>query len=200
MLVRGTISRIFSYYFTSPWCKDEVLRAFREFVGEKVSKTVAMDTIGVENEGYFNEWFLYDYMRADGRTTLHHFVHTNPLGLAKQEMVFYSTLLETNHYGLFKIVSVQKMIGMRLEDIQTRKRYDVREMSATLQVQPKQILFGRVANAGIHWELVGGDTYAVAGDIHSLLKDEFGSIKKLTPKDAYNLLKLHGEKSIGFQP
>src|SRR3989338_2767139 len=132
MLVRGTIKKIYGYYFDSPWHKDEVLRAFREFVGEKISKTAAMEKIGIESEGYFNEWFLYDYVREDGMTILEHFVSANPLQLTDGEMRFYKTLLESNRYGLFEIIRVEQMIGMTLKDLQTGTRYDVREMSATL--------------------------------------------------------------------
>ena len=192
MLVRGTIRKVYDYYFDSPWHKDEVLRAFREFVGEKMSKTAAMQKIGIENEGYFNEWFLYDYVRKDRMTTLEHFVNANPLQLTDGEMHFYKTLLESNRYGLFEIVRVEQMIGMTLKDLQTGTVYEVREMSATLDAHPGSVMFGRVADVGDHWELVGADTYALGGG-KSSWKNEFKNMPgEITPKDAYHLLMAHG--------
>lgn len=192
MLIRGTISKIYGYYYDSPGHKDEVLRAFREFVGEKISKTAAMEKIGIENEGYFNEWFLYDYVRKDGMTTFEHFVNANPLQLADREMSFYKTFLESNRYGLFEIVRIEQMIGMTLKDLQTGTLYDVREMSATLDVYLGSVMFGRVADVGDHWELVGADTYLLGRDDISW-KSEFKNMSgKITPKDAYELLMMHG--------
>lgn len=186
MLKRGTISKIYGYYFDSPWYKDEVLRAFREFVGEKVPKTEAIEKIGIEGEGYFNEWFLYDYKHKDGTTTLEHFVSANPLRLTDTEMLFYKTLLETSQYGLFEIIDVEQMVSMTLKDLRTGKKYRVIEMQATLDAHPGFVMFGRVADVGDHWELVGANTYMMKG---GSWKKELKNIPgKLTPKDAYELL------------
>ena len=194
MLVRGTIRKIYDYYYDSSWYKDEVLRAFREFVGEKISKTAAMEKIGIKHEGYFNEWFLYDYVRKDGMTILEHFVNANPLQLTDREIHFYKTLLESNKYGLFEILRVEQMMGMTLKDLQTGEAYEVREMSATLDAYPGAVMFGRVADVGDHWELVGADTYMLEAGEHSWKKELKKISEKLTPKDAYELLLAHSGK------
>lgn len=119
---------------------------------------------------------------------------TTPLQLTDKEMHFYKTLLESNRYGLFEIVRVEQMVGMTLKDLQIGKTYDVREMSATLDASPGLAMFGRVADVGDHWELVGADTYMLdRSDIS--WKREFKNIPgKITPKDAYELLMMHGGK------
>ncbi len=188
MLVRGTIGRIYGYYYDSAWYKDEVLRAFHEFVGEKISKTAAIEEIGIKYRGYFNEWFLYDYVRKDGMTTLEHFVRVNPLQLTDSEMNFYKTLLTSNRYGLFEIVSMVQLVSMTLKDLQTEKIYEVREMSATLDARPGAVMFGRVADVGDHYELVCADTFFVE-NVDRSFKNQFKNMPgRITPKLAYEIV------------
>ena len=119
MLKRGTLGKVYDYYFGMPWHRNEFRRAFREFLDEKVSISEATEKIGIENEGYFNEWFLYDYVWKDGMTTLEHFVHDNPLRLSAIEMVFYETLLKTNRYGLFEVLGIEPLTAMTLKELQS---------------------------------------------------------------------------------
>ena len=195
MLAKGTLSKIFSIYLDQTYYKVEVTRAFKAFVGKHVSAAAAMDMIGRENEGYFNEWFLYDYVGADGRTALERFVHANPLKLSPPELALYEQLLATNRYGMFEVLEVRPLTGLVLEDLQTSVVYNVAECSATLDAAPGAALFGRVAEVGDHWELVGANSYSIPAVDATLRQEMKRSVERLTPRDALHLLKTTGHAS-----
>ena len=187
MLKRGTLGKVYDYYFGMPWHRNEFRRAFREFLDEKVSISEATEKIGIENEGYFNEWFLYDYVWKDGMTTLEHFVHENPLRLSAIEMVFYETLLKTNRYGLFEVLGIEPLTSMELKDLQSGAKYTVAEVKATMHTPVKAVFFARVADVGGHYEMVGADSI-ILGSFGSGLKKVVRTWEdKLTPKDAYRI-------------
>ena len=158
MLKRGTLGKVYDYYFNTPWDRNELRQAFRAFLDEKVSISEATEKIGIEHEGYFNEWFLYDYAWKDGTTTLEHFVRDNPLRLSTTEMVFYETLLKTNRYGLFEVLGIEPLTSMTLKDLQSGTKYTVAEVKATMHTPIKAVFFARVADVGGHYEMVGADS------------------------------------------
>jgi len=62
MVPKGSISKVYEYYFTTPRYSEEVMRALREFFDlPKLDKGGSLET-DEKSEGLFNEWFLYDFI------------------------------------------------------------------------------------------------------------------------------------------
>lgn len=194
MLIPGTIRKVYDYYFEAEWHRDELRHAYREFLEEKLSITEAARKIGMENEGYFNEWLLYDYKWKDGVTTLGRFVRDNPLRLSDRDMVFYETLLKTNRYGLFEVLRIAPLVSMTLKELQSGENYTVSEVKATLNTPLRAVFFSRIADVGGHFEIVGADSI-ILGAFGTGLKKAIRTWKDaLTPKDAYQIAKTNRDK------
>lgn len=188
MLVPGTIRKIYDFYFDTSLHENELRRAFREFAeDEKVSIPEAAERIGIEYEGYFNEWFLYDYIWSDKMTTLERFVRDNPLRLTGEEMRFYARLMETNQYGLYEAIRIEPLTSMTLKNLLTGKTCIVREVKATMHTPVHAVFFARVADVGGHFEMVGADSIILGRFGAGLKKMARTWTDKLTPKDAYRI-------------
>ncbi|HEY4510654.1 MAG TPA: hypothetical protein VJJ73_02350 [Candidatus Paceibacterota bacterium] len=189
MLPRGSISKVYKYYFTTTRFSDEVLQAMREFFDRPDLDRGGFLETDEKSEGLFNEWFLYDFVLTNGKTTLANFVAENPLNFSADEMAFYQSLLETNAYGLYEILSIDINIGLMLKNLQTEVKIYVHEQKLTSQVKPGNIFFGRAGQVKDHYELIGADTFSL-GKLGGTDKKFLHEMNlKLTPKIARDLWK-----------
>ena len=189
MLPKGSITKVYNYYFTASRYHDEVLRAMREFFDRPDLDRGGSLKTNEKSEGLFNEWFLYDFVLKNGKTTLADFVAENPLRLSADEMTFYKNLLESNEYGLYEVVSIDINVGLMLKNSQTGKEIYVYERKLTSQVKPGNLFFGRIGKVDDHYELIGADTFSLQG-IDEAAKKSFRQVKfKLTPKIAHEIWK-----------
>lgn len=189
MLPRGSITKVYEYYFTTPRYNNEIMRAMREFFDRPdLDRDGSLET-NEKSEGLFNEWFLYDFELSSGNTVLADFVASNPLELSEAEMTLYHDLLETNTYGVFEVKKVDINNSLTLKNLQTRRTTDVREQKLTHQVTPGDIFFGRIGKVNDHYELIGADTFSLR-EVDETTKKSFLGIKfKLTPKIAHEIWK-----------
>ncbi len=183
MLPRGTISKIYEYYFTSSRYENEVLRALREFFDRPDLDRGGSLKMGDEKgEEFFNEWFLYDFKLKNGKTALENFIVRNPLKLDDQQTALYRNLLD-NKFGVFEVMSAKRDRGLGLRDLQTGMEWFVHEKSLTHQVEVGDVFLGRIANVDHHYELVGANTFLI--EIDEIAKKQFRKEKvKITPKEA----------------
>lgn len=189
MLPKGSVSKVYEYYFTTPRYHDEVLRAMREFFDRPdLGRGGSLET-DEKSEGLFNEWFLYDFVLANRKTILADFVAENPLRFSATEMTLYRNLLETNMYGLYKVVRVDINKGLMLKNSQTGEEVYVHERKLTLQVKPGSVFFGRVGRVNDHYELIGADTFSLDGLDEAAKKSLRKMGFKLTPKIAHEIWK-----------
>ena len=189
MLPKGSILKVYEYYFTAHRYSDEIMRALREFFDCPDLKRGGSFEADEKSEELFNEWFLYDFALANGKTILADFVAENPLRFSAAEMILYRNLLETNAYGLYEVVSVDIKKGLMLKNSQTGKEMYVYEQKLTLQVKPGDIFFGRVGRVNNHYELIGADTFLLNGLSKAVRKSLCKISLKLTPKVAHDIWK-----------
>ena len=189
MLPKGSISKIYKYYFTTSRYNNEILRAMREFFDRPdLNRGGSLET-DEKSGGMFNEWFLYDFVLANGKTALANFIAENPLGLSIAKTTLYQNLLKTNEYGLYEVISVDIDKGLLLKNSQTGKEVYVYERKLTSQVKPGSIFFGRVGQVSDHYELIGADTFSLDG-LDETAKKSLRKMKfKLTPKVAHEIWK-----------
>lgn len=154
MLKPGTIRKVGGYYQNSFEFAKDLLKAKGEFSMGMGPMAFSSD----KSEGFFNEWFLYDFVLSSGVTPLQDFVKNNPLDLKDDEMNFYKVLLESNHYSLYEILDIKIGSQLKLRDIFTNTEYDVLEHMGTYEAKKGAVTFGRVAKVFDHYELVGADT------------------------------------------
>ncbi len=152
----GTISKIFEYYFTKPKFKEEVMRALQEFFDEPDLKSGDKLKLKEEDEGMFNEWFIFDFKLKNGKTPLEDFYEENPYNLSVIRLRTYKDL-QDNYFGVYKVKNVRLGEELMLENLQTRKVYKVREFSATFSLKEGQVFSARVGKVGDHYELVGSN-------------------------------------------
>lgn len=187
MLPKGSISRVYEYCFTAPRYRDEILRAMREFFDRPDLDQSGSLKTDEKSEGFFNEWFLYDFALTNGKTTLADFVVENPLKFSAAEMILHQNLLETNAYGLYEVINIDIDKGLTLKNLQTRKEPYVYERKLTSQVKPGDIFFGRIGKVDDHYELIGADTFSLQ-EVDESFKKSFRQMKfKLTPKIAHEI-------------
>jgi len=187
MLPKGSISKVYKYYFTSPLYTAEIMRALLEFFDDPDLRPGGSFEADEKSKGFFNEWFLYDFVLENGGSPLANFVARNPLELSAIKMTLYKDLLATHEYGLFEVLKVDVNNGLLLKNLQTGERIYVKEQKLTLQVKPGAIFFSRVGQVGDHHELVGADTFALAG-VSEAIKGFLGDLGfKLTPKLACDI-------------
>jgi len=186
MVPKGSISKVYEYYFTTPRYSEEVMRALREFFDlPKLDKGGSLET-DEKSEGLFNEWFLYDFILQNGRVVIDDFIIDNPLNLKDIEMELYRNLSD-NHYGVFEALEVELGKSITMLDLQTGKKWTVQEFSATYDIIKDSLFFGRIGKVGDHYELIGADTFSLQG-VSEEIKKSFRKMKlKLKPKIAREL-------------
>jgi len=189
MLPKGSIAKIYEYYFITPRYSEEILRAMREFFDRPDLDRSGSLEMNDKSEGLFNEWFLYDFVLSNGETPLRSFVKEDPLGTSAAEMELYKNILKTNVYGLYEVKRVDMDKGLALKNLQSGKELYVQEKKLTKQVQPRSVFFGRIGMVGDHHELIGADTFSIQAAGEGIGSYFHGMKFKLTPKIAHDIWK-----------
>ncbi len=183
MLPKGSIAKIYKYYFTKPQFKDEIIRAFREFFNRpNLFSGGKLELKDEKDEEMFNEWFIFDFRLSNGNTPLEDFYERNPYNFNIIQLQAYKDL-QDNHYGLYKTKEVRLGEGLALENLQTGRIYQVREFSATFGLKEGQVISGRVGKVGDHYELVGSNPSFGPVKLDANIEKSFREDKtKLNPK------------------
>ncbi len=179
---KGTIPKIFDYYFGKAQFKEEVIRALREFFNKSDFKVGDELKITEEDQAMFNEWFVFDFKLSNGKTPLEDFYEKNLYNLNMLRLQVYKDL-QDNQFGLYKVRDIRLGEGLTLENLQTSKVYRVREFSATFGLKEGQVFSARVGRVGDHYELVGGDPSFGPVKLDLAMENLFREDKKeLNPK------------------
>ncbi len=188
MLPKGSITKVYEYFFTSPKYENEAMRALQVFFSHPdLNKGGDLDMGNEQSSGFFNEWFLYDFIMSDGKKPIEVFIAENPLGLNNNEMKFYRDLLD-NRFGIFEVLDIDIGRSINLRDLQTDKEWLVYENKATFSLTKGRIFFARVGKVGDHYELIGADSFSLQ-NIDEKTKKSFRKLKcKFTPKEANEIL------------
>ena len=161
MLPKGTIGKVFDYYYLNSTYESEVMRAFREFFERPDLEKGGFLNLHPTSEGLFNEWFLYDFLLANGKTPFANFIRKNPLDFSPSKMKLYKDILKSNVYGIYEVVSIDVGYGLKVNNLQTNKEVFVHENKLTHQVKIGDCFFARVAFVDSHYEFIGADTFVL---------------------------------------
>lgn len=187
---KGTIRKIYDYYFPREEYHTEIEQAMREFYDRPNLSRWSHRATEPGEEARFMEWFLYDYKLQNGQSLLESFIATNPLKLSKSEEAIYSGLLLTNEYGWYEIMAIVPEKSMTLRNVQTNKRLVVQEKMGTYQASVGALITGRVAKIEDHFELVGSDPVYFPVQISPRARKQLLQGKdRLDPKIVNDLLK-----------
>lgn len=154
---KGTIRKIYDYYFPRKEYQFEIEQAMKAFYNRPDLGRGSHLEIEPGEDERFMEWFLYDYKLRNDQSLLENFVASNPLNLSEIEMLIYRDLLLTNEYGWYEIMEVIPEKSMTLRNVQNDKTWVVQEKMGTYHAHVGALITGRVAKIEDHYELVGSD-------------------------------------------
>ena len=195
---KGTIGKIIDYYFSSPSYSGQIEGAMIEFFEVESMQTLRRGTIDEQELEFFCEWFVFDYKWNNNKTTLANFYHNNPLNLKQIDLQIYNDL-QTNQYGMWEVISVDPGQGLRLENLQSGKKFDVKEYKATFELRPKDIFYNRLAFIGGHWEIVGANSFSLSVKFNKTVKEIWRKDKTpITPKDSRRIFASHSDDLENF--
>ncbi|MFH1129517.1 MAG: hypothetical protein V1686_02160 [Patescibacteria group bacterium] len=189
MLPKGSIAKVYKYYFTAPEFSEEVMCALREFYNRPDLERGGSLGTTKQGEIFFNEWFLYDFVLNNGYTPIKNFIITNPFNLNELEMKLYKDLLDSE-YGMFEVLDMERSKSLTIKDLQTNKKWLMNEYRATFDTEKGYVFFGRIGKVDDHYELIGADTFSTQ-DIDEVTKKSFRKEKfKLTPKTINDIFRI----------
>jgi len=187
---KGSIANVLNHYSKDPSFKPELRRAIIEFydLDESFQLGDAIKTLPGD-EQRFGEWLLFEFKLEDGETSLEDFIKNNPLQYSPSKLRFYKEIQE-NEYGIFEVLQTRLGVSLTLRNLQTGKKYQVKEYMGTFSLQKGNVISGRVGKVENHYELVGSDSLLLTEKIdrkttESLLKDK----KKLSLLDVQRILR-----------
>lgn len=194
MLKKGTIKNVVTYYLDRD--NDILLDALRQFFDRPKLGRGSKLEITHEEEGLFNEWLFFEYKLKTGKTILEDYYESNPQNLSKKDLSVYKDL-QDNHYGMYRVERVIIAQGISLIDLQTNKKYYVRELSGSLGVEKGYIIFARVGKVGNHLELVGCNAATISVAINDQFLKEFNkSTDKLSPKHTRQFYSIEKDRRV----
>ncbi|MBI2023616.1 hypothetical protein HYT01_03585 [Candidatus Giovannonibacteria bacterium] len=158
------------YYFGNSKYSREVIRAGIIFFND-----IPPDKATDQEQAFFNEWFVFDFILSNGKTPLQDFYDRNPYNYNFARLQIYKNL-QKNEYGLYEVSDIEKGKSMALKNLRSGKSYKVREYSASFQLNTGELFFSRVADLGDHFELVGADSFKMPPESKKILVEEFGSV------------------------
>ena len=175
------IQRLLEYYFETPAFRDEMFKALRQFFNRP--NLLPGDRLKMEDrdEEIFNDWLVYDFRLKNKKTLLEDFCQRNPCRLSDIELQAYYNL-QQNEYGLFEILKDKSGKGLKVKNLKTGKKYEVKEFMGTFQAEVGELLIARVGKVGDHLEFVGADCYKLPVESKSFYLGKLGSKRKLNPK------------------
>ena len=177
----GNIEKLISYYTEREKFSTEIKRAADEFFDVKNGVLIAVDEI---SGPYFNEWLVFDFRLSNGMSLLADYYDRNPQKRPLYEMQEYKDL-QDNVSGLFEVEKVDKGKGLEILVLHTRKKYYVKEYSATFELEKRDLFFSRIGRIGDHWELVGAPPFVLGTTFDKNIKNSFFDPEKIySPKDA----------------
>ena len=167
-----------------------------EFFEVESAQALRRRSMDEKELGFFTEWFIFDYQWRDGGTTLESFCDNNPLGFEKADLQIYKDL-QANLYGMWEVVSVEPGKSLELENLQTGKKFNVKEYKATFQLRPKDIFYNRLAFIDSRWEIVGADSFNLGIKFNKSVKEIWRKDRSLiTPKDAVKMWDSHSDNGV----
>lgn len=131
------------------------------FSDEEVER--ALDVAEREIEIFYHSWFVFDFDIEDGRTLVDFFLDERVADLAPAERAFLRDVRDT-HLALYEVEEVRPERGLRLRDLWTGERFEVRERAAT-----RTLHRGAPVAARLHeWE---PGAWRIEGGIYGYLSD-----------------------------
>ena len=191
MLPKGLLSRALDYFFSNQNIYGrELEHSALKFLdienGEKV-KEFLKKPINETQSGIMNEWLLFDFTLENGNNLIKEYIENN--FVTSYELKIYNDILGTNFYGFFEVRNVAVDEGLVLRNLRTNQDYEVKEKSATHNLQKGNLFFARLAKIDDHWEIIGANTTIIpAVKINQDLRKVYLEDKNpATPKMAFDL-------------
>ena len=201
MLPKGLLSRPLDYFFSNQDAYDqEAEHSVQEFfygTTKKDLQEIFTMKMNILQAGILDEWLLFDFKLKNGNSLIQEYKENN--FITDYEVKLYSDILNTNFYGFFEARSITINEGLVLCDLKTNQDYDVKEKSATHDLQKGNLFFTRLAMVDSNWEIVGANnivipTVKINKDFRKIYLEDKNPI---TPKMAFDLAASNSQPKAG---
>jgi uncharacterized protein YecA (UPF0149 family) len=187
MLPLNSLRQIHDFFTDKSEYRDELGQAILYFFKlDKIDDIADLELTQIQ-EGIFNEWLLYDFKLSNGNNLIMEYREINERQIEPSLLRIYDNIIDTQHFGLFEVVSVFLDEGLTMRDLKSGKTYEIKEKSATHDLQVGNLFFNRIAMINDHWELIGADNVVIPA---KQLTENFREIflndpRKISTMDAY---------------
>ncbi|MBI5243145.1 MAG: HEAT repeat domain-containing protein [Elusimicrobia bacterium] len=160
-LTSEPLSKLFSWVQGHARLGAELVRFLCEKMGDPKTKVIVLESEDDPRYAFVTEWFIFDRpcKSYPGKTPLEVFVEQAALDAALRRL--FELWRDRRRFGIFKVLERRIGQGVVVEDIQTKKRYDVSERLGSMQLVPGTALMTRVLPLGERHIFSGSATFLV---------------------------------------
>lgn len=167
-LIQEEFDKILATY-TSDSFYEELKEAKEQFI----NKTGRIDEESEEYESRmnsFNHWYIFDYVRADGKTLIQNYQEKHPSGLIES--------MQTVNYSLFLFQKINFRRQIVIKDILHSNKFILSKENGTLPLVEDDLFLGRTVKHEEENYLLNG-IVTLPREVYSALKKESKKIRKL---------------------
>lgn len=135
------IARVIKHSENVP--KKDFLNAVAQYYRIPPIEPLNLPERSLEDGGAFTEWYVNDYLLPSGRTIIEDFYTKNFNRLKDNEKRLLEAHMQA-YESVYEVQEVVKGIGMKLKDIFTGEKFDVREVKGTYSIAKWDITKVRV--------------------------------------------------------
>lgn len=148
--------------------------------------------------GLFNEWLIFDFKLPSGNTPIVEYYFKNPDNFPKELMDELKQIIETQHFDMLEILSMNPGEWMQVYGFVAGKTYKVYEKAGSQKAPEKGTFWGRVAKVHDRYILVGSNPVYLPFTSSNRVKQLYWNNKQegFSPKDVLPLIMQTGTKSI----
>lgn len=169
---------------------DTVQRAAGEFFGSVHGSLPAESTEQINS--LFNEWLIFDFYDAAGRSIIKEYYLINPDELSVELLDELRQIIETQFYGYFEVQKIKSEEWVEVWDIFSGKSYRVAEKSLSRSLNdPRVSFFNRLAKVNGIYYFIGSNPIVFPMYYTERAKKDFssgGPAPKLSPKNLFKIL------------
>ncbi len=161
MVPKGSIGKIIDYFAQNPLFTPAIKESMCMFFEVKKPKDLTKLRPSQMSSDFFNEWLIFDCELNNKRTVLEEYLFLNQNQLTREEKNFYSNIILTHHYSLYRCDAIEIGKSLKLYDVLEKKSYDVIENMATYEYVVNSYAFMRLAEINNHWEILSANGFQI---------------------------------------
>lgn len=119
----------------------------------------------------FAEWLIFDYVKPNGSTFLAEYYLKNPDNLDQDSLSYLEQILQTQQYGGFEIISVNRGQWIELEHLFFGKKVKVFDHVGSLEIATEGMIISRIARVNNKQYIIGSNPFYLPQSFTKRLKN-----------------------------